>query len=94
MNRERPSETLPADQSGLETPQEGTQPAIDLYEVAEFIYLARVEHLKTIGALRWESEITTEEELDDHFEALSRESGEYRQVLSSSLFNYSCWYRI
>lgn len=77
MNRERSSETLLADQSGLETPGEEHQPDIDLYEVAEFIFLARVEHLKEIGELRRETEITTEEELDDHFEALSRE---YRQV--------------
>lgn len=50
---------------------------IDLYEVAEFIFMARVEQMQAIGELRRASEITDEEELDDHFDDLSRL---YRQV--------------
>ena len=50
---------------------------IDLYEVAEFIYAAKVEYLREIGELRRPAEITSEEELDDHFDELARV---YRQV--------------
>lgn len=42
------------------------------YEVAEAIYQAKVDHLKQIGELRRVTDITSEEEQDDHFDELSR----------------------
>lgn len=76
-----PPEQIPKPVSSEETgvgSSEGTFHAeIDLYEVAEFIFMARVEQLQAIGELRRASEITDEDELDDHFDDLSRL---YRQV--------------
>ena len=68
---------LPRDRDQSDLPEEIPQADIDLYEVAEFIYMARVEHLQQTGQLRRTSEITTEEELDHHFDDLS---WLYRQV--------------
>jgi hypothetical protein len=46
--------------------------AIDLYEVAEIIYLGRIEQSKASGELRHVTDIAGEEELDDHFDDLWR----------------------
>ena len=45
---------------------------INLYEVAQFIYETKVEYFKKFGELRRVSEITNEDELDDHFDDLAK----------------------
>ena len=77
MTPEQSSRSLPPDQNKIEEGDKGTQSNVDLYEVAELIYAAKVESLKEIGELRRAAEITSEEELDDHFDELARV---YRQV--------------
>lgn len=52
-------------------------PAVDLYTIAEAEFMHRVEVLQEAGEMRRASQIETEEELDEHFDALSRL---YRQV--------------
>lgn len=49
----------------------------DPYDLAEVEFMRRVEALQEVGEMRRASQIQTEEELDDHFDALSRL---YRQV--------------
>jgi hypothetical protein len=44
----------------------------DPYDLAEAHFVAEVERLQQAGELRRASQITTEEELDDHFDDLSR----------------------
>lgn len=44
----------------------------DPYEIALAVYEFRMEQLTQAGFLRKPSEITSEEELDDHFDELSR----------------------
>ena len=51
---------------------EAQQVDIDLYQVAEVIYNARVEQLKQEGWIRRVEDITDEWELDDHFDDLKR----------------------
>ena len=50
------------------------------YQVAEGIYNAKVDHLKQIGKLRQVTDITSQDEQDDHFDDLSRV---YRQTCLS-----------
>jgi hypothetical protein len=50
------------------------------YRVAEGIYNAKVDHLKQIGELRQVTDITSEDEQDDHFDELRRV---YRQTYLS-----------
>ena len=49
----------------------------DPYDLAEAHFTAEVERLQQAGELRRASQITDEEELDDHFDDLSRL---YRQI--------------
>lgn len=51
--------------------------ATDLYAAAEAEFMRRVEVLQQAGEMRRASQIETEEELDEHFDELSRL---YRQV--------------
>ena len=44
----------------------------DPYDLAEARFVAEVERLQQAGELRRPLQITTEEELDDHFDDLSR----------------------
>jgi hypothetical protein len=44
----------------------------DPYEIALVVYEFRVSQLTQAGELRRPSQITTEEELDNHFDELSR----------------------
>jgi len=44
----------------------------DPYEIALAVYELRVEQLTQAGELRRPSQITNEEDLDDHFDELSR----------------------
>jgi hypothetical protein len=44
----------------------------DPYDLAEARFVAEVERLQQAGELRRASQITDEEELDDHFDDLSR----------------------
>ena len=44
----------------------------DPYDLAEAIFAAEVERLQQAGELRRASQIRNEEELDDHFDDLSR----------------------
>jgi hypothetical protein len=50
---------------------------INPYQVAESIFMARVEQLQQRGEMRRPSEITSEWEQEDHFDDLARV---YRQV--------------
>lgn len=50
------------------------------YQVAEGIYNAKVDHLKQIGELRQVTDITSQDEQDDHFDELRRV---YRQTCLS-----------
>lgn len=59
-----------------EGPTEETS-AADPYALAEAEFMRRVEVLQQAGEMRRASQIETEEELDEHFDALSRL---YRQV--------------
>ena len=80
MNQEQRSDPLSTEQVGGGAVSDGEasdQPEIDFYEVAEFIFMSRVEQLQQQGEMSRPSQITTEEELDDHFDDLSRL---YRQV--------------
>lgn len=73
------------DENNLEAVREALQVIcnqVDLtpYQVAEAIYNARIDHLKEIGELRKVTDITSEDEQDDHFDDLSRV---YRQTCLS-----------
>lgn len=50
------------------------------YQVTEGIYNAKVDHLKQIGELRQVTDITSQDEQDDHFDELRRV---YRQTCLS-----------
>jgi hypothetical protein len=50
------------------------------YQVVEGIYNAKVDHLKQIGELRQVTDITSQDEQDDHFDELRRV---YRQTCLS-----------
>ena len=52
--------------------QERPGPKADPYEIALAVYELRVAQLTQAGELRRPSQIITEEELDDHFDELSR----------------------
>lgn len=56
------------------SPEEPTEDplAADSYEAAETEFMRRVEVLQQAGEMRRASQIETEEELDEHFDALSR----------------------
>jgi hypothetical protein len=75
MTKER-EEQPSTNQAGL-TESQTTQFEGGPYAVAEAIFNLRVEQLKESGLLRRVPEITCEEELDDHFDDLTRV---YRQV--------------
>ena len=80
MRPEQDYEPLSADQVGCGTTHErdiSGQSEIDPYEVAELIFMARVERMQQQGEMSRPSQIISEEELDDHFDDLSRL---YRQV--------------
>lgn len=61
----------------VNTKPTGEGPTTDPYDLAEAEFMRRVEALQEIGEMRRASQIQTEEELDDHFDTLSRL---YRQV--------------
>lgn len=61
----------------VNTKPTGEVPTIDPYDLAEAEFMRRVEALQGVGEMRYASQIETEEELDEHFDALSRL---YRQV--------------
>lgn len=80
MSKEQRPEPPPIDATGLDETQVGNLDElleVDPHAAAEAIFNLRVEQLKESGMLRRVPEITCEEELDDHFDDLTRV---YKQV--------------
>jgi len=51
----------------------GLPPTVNPYQFIEAVANIRIEQLKALGLLQRESQISDEEELDDHFAALTAE---------------------